>query len=118
MLINKEWNWKKRVQDLDGKDDEAVLSVEDKEERRQLLADLGQVRDKQEAILLQKSRLSWKSQGDLNTKFYHSSIKWRRMQNGINGLKVEDQWCEDPTKVKARVREFFEGRFSGGKSTC
>jgi len=33
----------KRVQDLDGKDDERVLSVEDREEIRQLLADLGQV---------------------------------------------------------------------------
>ncbi|XP_068492357.1 uncharacterized protein [Phaseolus vulgaris] len=41
----------KRVQDLDGKDDEGDLSVEDREERRQLLADLGQVRVKQEAIL-------------------------------------------------------------------
>ena len=81
----------KIVQDLDGKDDEGVLSVEDREERRQLLADLGQVRAKQEAILQQKARLSWISQGDLNTKFYHSSIKWRRMQNGINGLKVGDQ---------------------------
>ena len=41
----------KRIQDLDGKDDEGDLSVEDREERRQLLADLGQVRVKQEAIL-------------------------------------------------------------------
>jgi len=52
----------------------------------------------------------------LNTRFYHSSIKWRRIHNGINGLKVGDQWCEDPTKVKARVKDFFESRFSGGGS--
>jgi len=53
----------KRVQDLDGKDDEGELSVEDREERRQLLADLGQVRAKQEAILQQKARVSWISRG-------------------------------------------------------
>jgi len=105
----------KRVQDLDGKDDVGDLSVEDREERRQLLAELGQVIVKQEAILHQKARLSWLSQGDLNTKFYHLSIKWRRMQNGINGLKVGDQWCDDPAKVKARVKEFFEDRFSWGE---
>jgi len=29
------------------------------------------------------------------------------MQNRINGLKVGDQWCEDPVEVKARVEEFF-----------
>ena len=104
----------KRIQVLDGKDDEGELSVDDREERRQLLANLGQVRVKQEAILQQKARVRWVSQGDLNTKFYHSSIKWRRIHNGINGLKVGDQWRDDPIEVKARVKEFFEGRFSGG----
>jgi len=105
----------KRIQVLDGKDDEGELSVDDREERRQLLAELGQVRVKQEVILQQKARLRWVSQGDLNTKFYHSSIKWRRMHNGINGLKVGDQWCDDPVEVKARVKEFIEGRFSRGE---
>jgi len=37
----------KRIQVLDEKYDEGELSVEDKEERRQLLADLGQARVKQ-----------------------------------------------------------------------
>jgi len=76
---------------------------------------LGQTRVKQKSILQEKERMSWVSQGDLNTKFYHSSIKWRRMQTGINGIKVSDQWCDDPIEVKFRVKKFFEGRFSGGK---
>jgi len=59
--------------------------------------------------------MSWVSQGNLNTKFYHSSIKWRRMQNRINGIKVGDHWCDDPVEVKVRVKEFFEGRIRGGK---
>jgi len=67
--------------------------------------------------LQQKARVSWISQGDLNTKFYHSSIKWRRIHNGINGLKVGDQWCEDPTVVKASVKEYFESKLSRGKSS-
>jgi len=36
------------------------------------------------------------------------------MQNGINGLKVDDQWCDDLVEVKVRVEEFFGGRFSEG----
>jgi len=43
----------KRIQVLDEKDDEGELSVEDKEQMRQLLADLGQARVKQETILKQ-----------------------------------------------------------------
>jgi len=62
--------------------------------------------------------MNWLSQGDLNTKFYHSNIKWRRMQNGISGLKVGDQWCDDSVKVKAREKDFFKERFRGGKKTC
>jgi len=34
------------------------------------------------------------------------------MQNGISGLKVGDQWCDDPVEVKTRVEDFFEKRFS------
>ena len=97
----------KRIQFLDEKDDEGDLSAEGREERRWLLADLGQVRVKQEAILQQKARLNLLSHGDLNTKIYHSNIKWRRMQNGISGLKISDQWCDDPVEVKARVKDFF-----------
>jgi len=37
------------------------------------------------------------------------------MLNGINGLKVGDQWCEDPTEVKARVKEFFLGQIQWGE---
>jgi len=46
-----------------------------------------------------------------------TNTKEVRMHNGINGLKVGDQWCEDPVEVKARVKEFFEGKFSRGKTT-
>ena len=37
--------------------------MEGREERRRLFADLGQARVKQEAILQQKERMNWLSQG-------------------------------------------------------
>ena len=50
--VNKERvELEKRIQVLDEKDYEGELSVEDREERRQLLVDLGQARVKQKAIL-------------------------------------------------------------------
>ena len=68
---------------------------------------------KQEAIVQQKARKNWLKQGDLNTKFFHSSVKWRRMRNGINGVEVNGQWCEEKEVVMNKVREFFEARFVG-----
>jgi len=61
--------------------------------------------------------MSWLSPADLNTKFFHSSIKWRRMQNGISGLRVGDQWCDDPVEVKDRVKEFIVEKIQRGENT-
>jgi len=97
----------KRIICLDERDDEGVLNVEVREERKRLLADLGKVRVKQEVIMQHKTRMNWLRQGDLNTKFYHNKIKWRRLQNGLNGIKVGDLWCEDLVEVKERVKDFF-----------
>jgi len=44
--------------------------------------------------------MNWLKLDDLNTKYYHSKIKWRRMQNGLNGIKDGEQLCEDPMEVK------------------
>ena len=41
-------------------------------------------------------------------------IKWKRSSNGINGLRENDQWFDDPMAVKEKVKEFFKKRFDGG----
>jgi len=73
----------------------------------------GQKFFKQEAVMLQKARRKWLKQGDLNTKFFYSSVKWRKMRNKINGVEMNGQWCDDKEKVKTKVREFFKARFDG-----
>ena len=58
---------------------------------RLLLAEQSRNLFKQEAILHQKEKLKLSKQGDLNTKKIHSSVKWRRMRNKINGVVVNNQ---------------------------
>jgi len=36
------------------------------------------------------------------------------MKNTFNGVKVGNEWCEEPSKVKEVVKDFFENRFTGG----
>ena len=50
-------------------------------------------------------------QGDLNTKFFHTSVKWRRAKNELHEVLENGQWCENKDEVKKKVREFFEARF-------
>lgn len=80
----------KKIQELDARDDEGVLDEEGREEMRTLLAKKKKHRNlfKQEVIIHQKARLKWLKHGDLNSKFFHLDVKWRRVRKGFNDLFV------------------------------
>ena len=102
----------KRINVLDAQDDDRGLVESEREERRTLLVDLNKAVFKQEAVMFQKARQKWLKHGDLNTKFFHSFVKWRRARNELHGMFVDDQWCEDKEVIKDKVRVFFEERFA------
>ena len=62
--------------------------------------------------MCQKARQRWLKQGDLNTKFFHSFVNWRRARNQLHGVFVNGKWCEDKKVIKDKVRVFFEDRFA------
>ena len=80
----------KKIQEMDTRDDESDLDEFGREDKRLLLAEQSQDLFKQEAILHEKARLKWLKQGNLNTKNFHLSVKWRRMGNGSMGVEVND----------------------------
>jgi len=45
------------------------------------------------------------------SKFFHASMRWRSINNKIKGLYINEEWCEDPQKVKEGVQSYFENRF-------
>jgi len=92
----------KRITELDTKDEENELDMYEREEIRSLLAYLNKNIFKQEAIWRQKARQKWLKQGDLNTKYFHLSIKLRRATNELHGVLENGQWCENKDKVKTR----------------
>ncbi|XP_068498242.1 uncharacterized protein [Phaseolus vulgaris] len=101
-----------RLDELDLYDDEDGLDESEREERKSLFAKLSVSKSKQEAILFQKARQSWIKQGDLNTKFFHSSVKWRRARNQLHGIFVNNKWSDNKEEVKNKVCELFEERFA------
>jgi len=96
-----------KIQELDTNDDEIGLNEVYRVERKALLAEQNKNNLKQETIVHQKARCSWLKQSDMNTRYFHSVTKWRRASNGLNGILVNDQWCEEPTLVKGKVKYFF-----------
>jgi len=101
-----------RLDELDLRDDEDGLDETEREERKSLFAKLSVAKSKQVAILFQKARQSWIKQGDLNTKYFHSSVKWRRARNHLHGILVNNKWRDNRDEVKIKVCEFFEERFA------
>ena len=73
----------RNIQELDMRDDVEGLDENKIRERRELLSQLQDINERNESILQQKSRALWIKKGDSNSKFFHASIKWRRIRNEI-----------------------------------
>lgn len=95
---------------MDKKDEKGDLDEQSKIKRKYLFVELQKINLRQEAILKQKSRYNWLGSG--NMKIFHTITRWRSMQNMIKGLKVHNEWCEDPEIVKKGVKECFQKRLS------
>ncbi|XP_071712210.1 uncharacterized protein [Rutidosis leptorrhynchoides] len=81
-------------------------------ERKEWIEDLGKwVRKDQEkgCMLRQKSRLKWASEGDENTKYFHSMIKRKDNKNKIRGLYINGF---DTAKITFDDASMLEDQFS------
>jgi len=120
----KVWNWdvfgcldtnKKRIvkeiEDLDVQDNNIDLGETAKLRRMELFSQLRVIDKKIESLYRKKARANWFKHGDINSKYYHFVIRWRRLKNEVKGVEVGNQWCEDPNVVRREVRNMFENRF-------
>lgn len=44
---------------------------------------------------------------DINSKYCHSMINWRRIKNEIKIVKFQGKLCEEYRVVKDKIKEFF-----------
>ncbi|XP_057779860.1 uncharacterized protein LOC130998459 [Salvia miltiorrhiza] len=77
-----------------------------------LQARIGSVLLRKSEHLRQQSRVSWLSDGDRNTRFFHSMVKWRRSNQNNKQLNIDGVISEDQTVMAAHVIHFYEDLFS------
>ncbi|GLJ56609.1 hypothetical protein SUGI_1239030 [Cryptomeria japonica] len=77
--------------------DEALLLREKK-----LLSDHESILAKEEVFWKQKSRYTWLEEGDKNTKFFHNSVRLRRVINHISKIKLSDGFEVANPKIIAK----------------
>jgi hypothetical protein len=62
-----------------------------------------------EAMLwLQRSRVTWLKEGDMNTKLFHQKAVWRARRNKIKRLKDSDGiWKDEPPDMGSMASAYF-----------
>ncbi|KAL4272884.1 hypothetical protein GQ457_13G009590 [Hibiscus cannabinus] len=83
----------------------SLVRLEDKLKR-----ELDEVLAFEESLWHQRSRITWTSEGDRNTSFYHLITRNLREHNTVRKLRVEnDEWCVDSEALKSHAVAFFKG---------
>lgn len=59
-------------------------------------------------ILHQKSRITWLTQGDSNTKFFFAAVKIRKAQNSINMLQAAQGIITSPEDIHQELVQFYQ----------
>jgi len=48
----------------------------------------------------------------LNSRYFHSILKWKRAKNEIKGVNILGKWCEEPNAVKGEIKDYFRKRLT------
>ncbi|KAL3734421.1 hypothetical protein ACJRO7_023728 [Eucalyptus globulus] len=86
---------------------QALAEIE--KDRLQLFSDL---RLQEESFFRQKSRVRWLREGDLNTKFFHHSVKRSQLQNRIISISDGHNLITDPAEVQQIFVRHFRNLLS------
>lgn len=55
--------------------------------------------------------MRWVKEGDMNSKYFHSIINWKRKSGSLVGLIMNGSWVDDVSRLKEAARTFFEEKF-------
>ncbi|KAK8660499.1 hypothetical protein V6N13_051425 [Hibiscus sabdariffa] len=74
--------------------------------------------DKDEAYWAQRARVTWLTQGDRNSAYFHARASGRRKKNRIRGLFDESGiWTDKQAKVAGVAMRYFTTLFSSSQPT-
>ncbi|XP_050232922.1 uncharacterized protein LOC126681423 [Mercurialis annua] len=124
-LFVKKWNHdvfgdqrrkvKELTEDIFSKEASADYSPMSKEQRvllGNLKKDLWTAERRLESIWIQKSRLKWSTEGDRNTKFFHSVASKHYRNNHISSIQVDENVVSEPSDIRSFIIDFFKSLYS------
>ena len=61
-----------------------------------------------------RARAKWIEEGEKNTKYFLRLEKARGTTNTISSIRIENKYTDDPIKILAEIRTFYEELYKGG----
>jgi hypothetical protein len=102
---------KDRISTLELKSESDRLEDEELEELHDQSAELFSLSRINASICWQQSRMQWLSEGDANTKFFHSTMSSRKCKNAIQFIMVNGGLVEGVENVRSAVYSHFSTHF-------
>lgn len=75
--------------------------------RKLKFQELWQLCKAKEVVWFQRSRSKWLKEEDVNSKFFHRSVKLGSTRNAIKALRLDDAWIQSPSDVRRVVVDYF-----------
>ena len=84
---------------------------------KELKSEINVLLDREARMWAQRSRLLWASQGDKNTKYFHSRATKRFKRNHIGGIRDEHGvWRLQPDEVSEVIIDHYRDLFSSSRT--
>lgn len=100
-----------KISDIDMAANDRNLSNDEVASRASLQVELWNWLRRKESYWAQNSRAKWISEGDKNTRYFHTIASMRRRKNCIDVIKSGNQIIQDPEEIKSEAVNFFSTIF-------
>ncbi|GKF13432.1 hypothetical protein Tco_0054894, partial [Tanacetum coccineum] len=101
----------KNLKDWDAKAEAGTLNQFEVEKQEKWLMDLSHLDHFHREDVKQKCHLRWVVEGDDNSRYFHSILKYNYAKSSINGINVNGVWVVNPDDIKSATLEHFASRF-------
>ncbi|GJY16833.1 hypothetical protein Tco_0387255 [Tanacetum coccineum] len=91
--------------------DQRHIDYNDLSNREEILKSLQDLEHLESMELIQKVKVKWSIEGDENPKFFHRILNNKRSQVAIRVILVNEEWVDDPIKVKHKFLQHFKEMF-------
>jgi len=103
------------IKSFECQDSNGLATGSERQDKTDLVRRLWEIDSRLESLLRQKARTNWYKYGDSCSRFFHSSLRWRRLRNEVKGVEVGRFWCEEPSFVQSEAKKLFETIFKATK---